>query len=266
MQKLDQDYNLADSFEINHFKKRGVLLKKIKTVLKPAVGSTPNSIVDKSTGKIMVKKKKKKKKKGFFRKIGRGLKKAVKAVGKGVKSVGVRLALAPLYPLIPVMRNALKKKGVNPPKKLPDLAEAFFNNIVKKSNFDSYYSGKTLEYDGYNDDHIAGDIVQGILKFVKDLIQKKKDKKKGIPVALSPVEEEIVGGAERVLNKIEKKATESGISVESDLPSGIVDDEGNEPDEPTDKKEGVFLGLSTSTLMMVAGVLVLLFIAAKNRS
>jgi len=252
-----EDFELADAFEINHLSKK-LKLKKVKVVAKPATGNTPAAIIDKKTGKVLVKTTgKKKKKKGLFKKIGSGIKKGAKAVGKAVGKVVKGAVYAPLLPLKGMMKKALKKKGVSPPSKMPDLAEAFYNNIVKKSNFDSYYHGRTLERDGYNDHFIAVDVVAGILKYVKDILQRKKAKKAGQPVALSPVEEEIAAGSEKVLNAINERADNSGADVSEDL-----------PDEPKERKkrgdkEGLILGLPTSTLLIVGGVFVAVLVLRK---
>lgn len=263
MQVQKEDKNLIDSYEMNHLFKKGLKLKKVKVVTKPATGTTPAAIIDKQTGKVLVKTTgKKKKKKGVFKKIGSGIKKGAKAVGKAVKKVATAAVYAPLLPLKGIMKKALKKKGVAAPSKMPDLAEAFYNNIVKKSNFDSYYHGRTLERDGYNDHFIGVEVVAGILKYVKDILQRKKAKKAGQPVALSPVEEEIAAGSDRILSEIENKAAASGVDVGEDLP--------DEPKERRsrggkggDEKEGLILGLPTNTVLIIGGVLVAVLVLRK---
>jgi len=267
MQIQREDKRLIDSYEMNHLFKKGLKLKKVKVVAKPVTGTTPAAIIDKKTGKVLIKTTgKKKKKKKFFKKIGSGIKKGVKAVGKAVKKVTQVAVFAPLLPLKGMMKKALRKKGVSPPSKMPDLAEAFFNNIVKKSHFDSYYHGRTLERDGYNDHFITVEIVGGILKFVKDLLHKKKAKKAGLPVALSPVEEQITADSERVLTEIEKRASSSGVELDSEE---LTDEESAKDGgskggrKKNDEKEGLILGLPTTTVMIIGGVLVAVLVLRK---
>ena len=251
IQKADRQ--LADNFEISHLNKKKVV-KKVKSVAKPTVGKSPAVVVDKKTGKLLVKKTGKKKKVRGFKRLGKNLKKGFKKVGGALKKVGQAAALAPLLPLKGVMKKALKKKGVNPPSKLPDLAEAFYNNIVKKSHYDTAYFGRSLERDGYNDDHIVGSIVEGIISFIKTLKKKKEEKKKGLPVQFSPVEKEIIEGSEKVLNKIEEKAERSGINIKATRPQTAEQEEREENEE----KETVSGGISLSGMnpMVIVGILI----------
>lgn len=204
--------------------------KKVVNVQTPATGGLP--AVATINGQVMVKTGKKKK--GIFKKIGAVTKKAVKATGKGVakgvkgvgkasKKVIKAASLAPLVPLMPVMGLALTKKGFAAPKKVEDRAQAFYNHIVTKSTYE-----KEIHFDGYNDDHLAADIVISIVSYVKDLIQKKKAKNNGaVDVELSPVEESIVNGTEKVVAKIETEAKDAGVpqqEIKEKLPTSNSND------------------------------------------
>lgn len=181
-----------------------------------------------ATGAVL-KKAKKKKKKGIFRKVAAGVKKGAKGVAKGVKKaikkVTVAASLAPLLPLKGVMKKALRKKGFPVPKKMEDLAESFYNNIVRKSsNYDGSFGTGELRMNGYDDEHVIGDIVKAVLEFVRDLIKKRKAKKKGQNVPMTETEEIIAAESEQVVKAIEKKAEEAGISTAPELPTSSSKD------------------------------------------
>ncbi len=126
---------------------------------------------------------------------------------KGAKVVGNVLAagtiLAPVMPLMPMMKRALKKKGVTPPKMPIDVLNAFYKNVVKGgSNYDGHLPNiDLLEIES---DHLApavGAVVSAVLAFVK-LIKKKKNSGE----TLTKIEETIANGTEQIETELEEKA------------------------------------------------------------
>ncbi len=278
--------------EIQHYDRQldsNYLGKRRKKILlrRPTGGTLPEAVM--IDGIPMVKsgampdhilKKVRKKIKKAASKAGKGIAKAAKATAKGLKkavktvakvSVGIAKApmLAPIVPLKPMMKKALNKKGFNAPSKTQDLAEAFYNNIVKgRANFDTPH----LEYDGYQDNLVTVEIVGAIVKFVKDALSKKKAKKSGeVPgLELSPVEELVANESEKVVDEIKEKANDVGVEI-APLPgsnskeskeSGVEDAPGS-PDRKgrktkskkggkrnnENKNSGGFGGISTPVLL-----------------
>lgn len=216
MQVLKEDRELHYENNFRLFKKK---------VRKPVGASNPDVIM--SGGKPMVKSSilpKKKRKKGLFKrialgivtggasniirdrkKIGKGIAKGAKAVGKAVKKISQVSLLAPLIPLFPVMRKALKSKGLTPPKDPVKLAEMFYKVIVlKRSTFDP---DPFPHYENHVAPIVA--IIPPIINFVKNLI---KNKKKG--AKLPPEENAIAVEAENVINEVVKEEAKSGASSE----------------------------------------------------
>jgi hypothetical protein len=280
MEYSHYDKEMANEYGINNLFKK----KKKVAIAKPTGGTNPEAVtvngvpmVKTSTkSKKQVKKAKRKaNRKKVLGKIGKGLKKGIKAVAKVSKGLALAPMLAPIVPLKPMMKKALTKKGFKAPKKTQDLAEAFYNHIIKgKANYDT----PELNYDGYQDNFITVEIVGQILKFVKDAIGKKKLKKSGeVPgLQLSPVEELVANDSEKVVKEIEAKAGEMGISQEQIIPlpgsnakesndSGVAPEEkrgknrGKGKGKGKDKKGGMFAGISTPLLIggAAAGVYLL---------
>jgi hypothetical protein len=212
MHYSQSDYEAAG---INHFKK-----KKKVVISKPTVGT--NAAAVSVNGQPMVKvstmskkQKKKAKRKAIVKKVGKGLKKVAKKVVKISAGLAKAPMLAPLIPLKPMMKKALKKNGFNAPSKTQDLAEAFYNHVIRGQHYDM----PVLKRDGYQDNLITVEIVGQILKFVKDALGKKKAKKTGsVPgVELSPTEKLVADESEAVIKKIEVKAEEAGVSIAPDV-------------------------------------------------
>lgn len=244
----------ADSFENDNLAKKKKAKVSIKKTIAAKLAPKPGAVS-----------KKKKKKKKLFKKIGGGIKKAAKAVGKAVKKIAVISAAAPLLPFKGLMKKALKKKGVAAPKKFDDLIEVFYNNIVKKSsNFESHpMYGRTLERDGYNDDHIIGEIVSGVLNFITGLIRKKKEQKAGSPVELSPVEDAIANEAQHVLKTIDKKAADAGIDTGIDMPgSSSNENDGSDTESVSERRGGK--GGDNSKLLLIGAAAVGAFLLLKK--
>lgn len=277
------DFELGAAYGLNHLskkKKKKLVLAKATTSKAPAA-ITANGVPMVKTKTLTKKQAKKAKRKALVSKVKKGVKKAVKTVAKVSKSLALAPMLAPLIPLKPIMKKALQKKGFPAPKKTQDLAEAFFNNIVRgRANFETSY----LEYDGYNDNLVTVEIVGGIIKFIKDVLVKKKAKTSGAVegVQLSPVEELIADGSEKVLAKIEEKADKAGVELEPMPGSNAKENSTSGMSEPDDKSEAedkserkekrkkkggvsggaISLG-SMTTPLIIGGVLVAAYVAFK---
>jgi hypothetical protein len=140
-------------------------------------------------------------------KIGKVAQKAVKLVKTLAKNINP--LLMPLMPLRPLMRNALKKAGhpVSTKINITDLANQFYQNVVKKSSmksqFDDYPDLNSLDWETEN--HIVeaaiSGIIKGILEFVKGVKAKKASGAK-----LSPTEETIAGETAKVEALLQAKA------------------------------------------------------------
>lgn len=183
--------------------------KKTK-VLKPLAGKNPPVLV--KAGKVFVKKKRR----GFFKRFGDKLGDGIRGAGKGLKFVGDRwgdgvrgvgkglafaaekLALAPLVPLKGLLKRAIAKKGLKPPKKLKEIAQMFFRVVVKKMNHAD------------ESDHFIpiAFIVPPIISYIKSLLQSKKAGAK-----LAPTDELIAKNAATIIAKIESDAKAKGIDL-----------------------------------------------------
>jgi len=140
-----------------------------------------------------------------LKRLGKKVKETVKKVGgkivKAVKTVAGNVALAPLLPFKGAMKKALKKKGVEPPKELPELASKFYQLVIqKKSNFEYNYD---LEDDiKHADPVITPMIITAIVGFIKQILGAKLEGKK-----LTPEEEEIAGQVEADAKSLTAAAT-----------------------------------------------------------
>lgn len=129
-----------------------------------------------------------------------------KGAGKVAKKIGktaIQPALLPLIPLKPVMKKALEKKGKKAPQKMLDLVNAFYNEIVKQSNYDYYENIDLLDIpEGTDYAAVAiSTVVSAVLGFIKSL--KKKKAEGG---ALTPLEDTILKGTEQTEEKIREEA------------------------------------------------------------
>jgi hypothetical protein len=207
------------------------------------------------------KKKKKKKRKGFFKKITSGkigrIGKALasggasevvrnrKKIGKGLKKLGklaVGAALLPaVLPLMPVMAAALKKKGLKPSKKPRALVEQFYKNIVKKN---SHYDFQA-NHAGEDTFLPLAAVVPPVIKFVQDMIQRKKSGEK-----LSPVLATVADGSESVVSEIKQKLDsapeETPGSNSKDSGQGVTDDDSDKGGKPS-----LDLGMKFSPVIII---------------
>lgn len=137
-----------------------------------------------------------------FQKIGASVKRGAKNVAKATKTVvkkagdvlqkaGENVKLAPLVPLIPVMKTMLKKKGIAAPSGLENLANTFYQVIILKKP-----DVKKFDLDPVT----LGIIVSAIVKFVQSIIDKKKAGQK-----LTPEEEAAAAELTTTVNKLEEE-------------------------------------------------------------
>lgn len=118
--------------------------------------------------------KKKRQTRRAARRASRGGKTAVgamlKKVGTAVKKGGEAAMLAPALPFKGVMRKALQKRKINPPRKMSELIRSFYENVIKKGNYEEY-----LEH---VDPVTIGAIVTAVVNFFKKMKKKKDDGEK----------------------------------------------------------------------------------------
>lgn len=137
----------------------------------------------------------------------------VKKAGKIAVKIAENIALLPLLPLLPMMKKTLKQKGVRTGNTPLEITNAFYTNVVKKTDHLNP-DIDLLEID--SKDHLAvaiGAVVSAIIAFVKGI-----KKKKASGETLSKIEQTIATGtdiAEKVLN--EKAQTETATTVGSKL-------------------------------------------------
>jgi hypothetical protein len=109
-------------------------------------------------------------------------KQAAKAVGKGIKKVAQTTKLILLVPFLPVMVAALKAKGLKAsmnPKHIKATTEMFYNNIVRKSSgFESYEEINFEDFDEFEQDNLADEVVGAVFDYVKKQVQYLKEGKK----------------------------------------------------------------------------------------
>jgi hypothetical protein len=179
---LKEKRNIAN-FQADHAK--GKLKKKLKKVGRGVLAVSTAGLSDKKTRQ----------------KYG----KAAKKVGKVLKEVALDTTIyAPLVPLVPMMKKALKKKGKPVPKGVNNITKAFYNEVVTKhGNYDEIHYDNELEADNIVAEAAAG-IVKGVLEFVKGLKQKKANGGK-----LTPTEDAIVAGTDLAAAKIDESAKDA---------------------------------------------------------
>ena len=103
-------------------------------------------------------------------------KKAKDAVKKIATAPAKAAGFVVLLPFRPMMESLLKKQGIKPEKKLSEVAKQFFDNVVKKDNFENEYFeiGEAENADAGLVVGTIGDIVNAI----KNWIQRRKERLK----------------------------------------------------------------------------------------
>lgn len=142
-----------------------------------------NKRAEKKASKADEKAEKKEKRGEKLEKFGNKIKGAVAKFG----AIGV------LIPFKGIMSKRLQKDGVAVPEKLDDIAVLFFDRYIKKDKKESYEVGNFIP------PQLVAGIVQGVIAFFKNLIDRKKNGEK-----LTPAEEEMANKAVQVDEEITK--------------------------------------------------------------
>jgi len=196
---------------------------------------------------------KKKHKRKLFKKLGGAIKKGAKFVKKVTIA---SIALPALIPLAPVMKKALKSKGITPPKGVQKIARLFYENIVQHKN---------SKFEAVNfDDYAAEDsilplaaIVPPIIGFIKDMVNKSKAGHK-----LNATEKEIADAAQPVIDKVQAAADNTPV----DTDKGSNEKGMQDTPDADDKGKGM-KGFSLSPMVIVGvvvAVVVLWFVMRKK--
>lgn len=165
---------------LSFFKKIGKALGKVKEgIKKVALKVTPKPL------------------RKIASKIIEGHEKVFKKVGQ----LATKLISYPLLvPLMPVMGAAIKKAGVSPSGDPGKRAEQFYTYVIKKEKPGS----------NYEQDHILPAIaalIPIVIKFVKNMIAKKKAKKAaGQEASMDPVEAVVADTGASVMETLDQKA------------------------------------------------------------
>jgi truncated hemoglobin YjbI len=110
----------------------------------------------------------KERRKKFFSKAKEAVKKIATAPAKAA-------AYVILLPFQPMMRSMLEKRGFKPKKKLKDLVEQFYNDVVKKENLEEGFESEYLEN---ADAGLVVGTITDIVTAVKNWIGRRKEKLK----------------------------------------------------------------------------------------
>jgi len=153
----------------------------------------------------------KERRKKFFSKAKEAVKKIATAPAKAA-------AFVILLPFQPMMRSMLEKRGFKPKKKLKDLVEQFYNDVVKKDNFEegfeeAFEEGFEAEYLENADAGLVVGTITDIVTAVKNWIQRRKEKLKEKEAAgetLSEGEKNFVDNTEAIEGAA-KEAIREGI-------------------------------------------------------
>lgn len=133
--------------------------------------------------------------------------KAKKAVKKVAAAPAKAAAFAVLIPFRPMMESMLKKRGIKPVKKMSELAQQFFSEVVKKDNFESEYfeDAEASTEGGKKFDAATAGVIVGtigdIVNAIKNWIQRRKDRLKEKEAAgetLSEGEKNFVANTEAI--------------------------------------------------------------------
>jgi len=133
--------------------------------------------------------------------VGVALRKTKEAVKKGAQAAAKGALTAPLIPFVPMMKSILRKRGVNPPSKVQELAQAFFKNVVKKTEGFESVEPVTITA-----------IITAIISFFKKL-KEKKAQGKGLTQEEKDVLNEVekVGEAAAEINEGESSSSMGGL-------------------------------------------------------
>lgn len=170
---------------------------------------------------------------GFFgkknrekrKKILKGIGKAYGNIWKTIGKVAATPAVVAILPFKGVIKKKLRKKGITPKKKILQLAEQFYNNIIKSYDYEGY---EAHYVDIQNQDKKADAlplalIIPAILKFFQMLMKKKEDN------TATPEENEDIAEVENEQKKLDtdpeykaKVLTENSAEAQSSKTSPIM--------------------------------------------
>lgn len=116
-----------------------------------------------------------------------------------------------LLPYKKLMQKKLKKKGITPKNDIKELAIQFYNEFVKRRNYDEY--GMEIPYTDITVNHadppvppeVVSQMIPAIINLLKNLISNIKSGKETDPELREAAE-----NAEREIKKIEKKLKDEG--------------------------------------------------------
>jgi hypothetical protein len=167
--------------------------------------------------------------------------KAKKAIVKVATAPAKAAAFAVLIPFTPMMKSILKKRGFKPEKKIKDLANQFFDKVVKKESFESQYFES--EYAENADAGLVVGTIGDIVTAIKNWIQRRKEKLK---------EKEAAG---EKLTEGEKNFVDNTEAIQTAAEEAIK----TEVKEEVQQKAGQFI-TSPVGLILIAGVVYFGFI------
>ena len=176
------------------------------------------------------------------------------------------------------MKKALEKKGIAHSNELEDIARKFIAMVKNKSNFDSHLTdiekeaaketlkkdSKTLAKAGSEiaaGDYIGGakDLVKVIVDYFKG-VHEKKDKSDDEKKLLDDAEK----GVEDVAGKDSDELIPKAPQAPQETKSLKSDDTPTPPAPPASTSTSVMGGLSTNTMLMIVGVIVVLYFVSKK--
>lgn len=171
-----------------------------------------------------------------------------------IKKTAGATVLAPLQPFRGMMIRALKTKGLNYSPKTPlvDIATAYYNKVVKPSNYeplpDNWYEQDPMFYapiEDVEEDYAIGaaitTIVGAIIGYIKEA---KKKREAGAP--LTAAEEITAVGAERFVKDMEAR---TGLTVKPTEPTVPPDMPGGEAPKAPPNLMLIVLGIVGALLV-----------------
>lgn len=151
------------------------------------------------------------------------LKKLTEKIQKGTKKLKDKTGKAPFLVLVPykgIMKRKLKQKGISAPDDIKELTIKFYNEFVRKRNFDEY--GMEIPHTDVNVNHAtpippeaAAQLIPAVIEMLKNIIKSIKSGKE-----TDPELREAADTAEKEIEKMEKESKEK--KEDSGSPKWIV--------------------------------------------
>jgi hypothetical protein len=200
------------------------------------------------------------------------IKEAGEKVIDKVKDGDLTALFLPILPFKVAMKKALEKKGIAHSNDLEDIARKFIAMVKNKNNFDSHLTDlekeaaketlkdnqKTLAKAGVQ--IAAGDYAGGAKELVKVIVEyfknvhDKKDK--------SEDEKKLLNDAEKGVEDVAGKESEELLPPAPQTPS--APDTSTPASTTTTTPASTMGGLSTTTIAMIVGVIVVLYFVSKK--